>query len=95
MSIIRFSFIEAMMLQYQQINRGHLCRAFDFKEASATRLFRAYNQAHSENLIYNASARMYYPSNVFIAHNLKVDATVFLDAAQIMAKETIIQFKLM
>jgi hypothetical protein len=83
-----------MILEHKQVSRIHLCRAFGIKEATATRVFRAYRNAHSDNLVFEPSSKAYMASKEFIAHNLTVDPKIFLSAAQIMAEDQIIQFTL-
>lgn len=91
---IRFAFIEAMIIQYGAVNRGHITRAFDIKEATGTRLFRAYKELCPKNLVMNQSSKMYEPGTNFDACYLEIDADRFLEAAQLMSPHEIVKFRM-
>ena len=93
MKKIRFAFIEAMVIEHGSIQRGHLCRAFEVAAPTATKIFRAYKDAHPENLTFNEVSKSYQKSVTFKQENLTLEAAFFLRSAQAMSVETIIEVK--
>ena len=91
MNIIRFAFIEAMVIENGSIHRCHLCRAFNIAPPTATKIFTEYRKAKPNNLAFDTSTKAYKKSVNFKQHYLKVDSASFLSSAQIMTIETIIQ----
>ena len=94
MKKIRFAFIEAMILEHGSIQRCHICRAFGVTAPTATRIFREYRNAHPDNLKFEPSSKSYQKSKDFHGYNLECHSSEFLEAAQTMSENTIIQHKL-
>jgi len=84
---VRFKFIEAMILEYGVIKRYHIERCFDIAVAAAGRTIKSYNNA-SGNLINRGK-----PHADFNPKFLDIEPAKFLEAAEIMAIEPIIQHK--
>lgn len=86
-NIVRFKFIEAMVLEYGEVKRCHIMRCFNIAEAAASRTTTAYINA-SGNYIVKGK-----PCPQFKICYLDIKPNEFLAAAQIMANEQILQYK--
>lgn len=86
----RYSFIDAMLIDHNEIARRHLCRAFGIAAPTATRLLRGYKEKYPDNLEFDNVAKCYRRSHQFKAQSLDILSVRFLEAAQIMADENII-----
>ncbi|MAD75994.1 hypothetical protein [Pseudoalteromonas sp. SR41-6] len=91
MNSIRFSFIEAMINVHGSIKRCHLCRAFGVTEPTATRIFKEYRVKYPKNIVLDQSSKSYKKSDSFKVENLKIEANEFLNAAQIMSENLIVE----
>ena len=90
---VRFSFIEAVLVEHNELQRKYICNAFSVTEPTATRLIRAYKNKYPNNLIFDVACRCYRASQNFRCENLdnNIAASEFLKAAQIMAEKAIFE----
>lgn len=89
-----FALIESMIVIHGCVARIHLMRAFDIGGAQATRVFAAYREAHPGTIELDGSEKLYKATPVFQPHALaafKVPANRFLEAAEVLAGEPIVQ----
>jgi len=86
----RFSFIDAMLIDHNEVARRHLSRAFDIAAPTATRIMRAYKEKYPNNLEFDNVAKCYRRSHNFKAESLEILSVKFLEAAQIMADKNIL-----
>ena len=91
-----FALIEAVIVAHGGVTRIHLQRAFDIAEAQATRIFSSYRALHPNNIALDNSDKLYKPMQTFRPVELEkfcVNAERFLDAAQVLAGQQIVQLR--
>ncbi len=90
----RFKFIEAMLLVHGECGRNHLIRAFGLGPAAASTLMSQYREICGDGVQLDHSKKRTVPTQGFKPLYLNCPAEEFLEAAQIMACEPIIQTKI-
>lgn len=85
--VIKYKFIEAMILVYGRCGRNHIERAFNIKSAAASRVMTSYRAKSGNNITKGK------PDNGFDAVYLDIEPELFLESAQIMAEQQIIIYK--
>jgi len=90
---IRFSFIDALLVERNELQRKYLCNAFSITEPTATRLISSYKKHYPNNLFYDVASRCYRASDDFKPESLdeNIKALDLLNAAQIMAEKVIFE----
>lgn len=76
-----------MILKYGELKRCHLERCFDFQVAAAGRVISEYNKVSGNHIVQGKARGSFEPKY------LDIEPDRFLEAAQIMAAEQIIQIK--
>ncbi|ENC6657620.1 hypothetical protein ABKY47_002069 [Aeromonas hydrophila] len=89
----KLRFIEAMLLKHGHLHRAHVQRAFDFQTARASQLIKLYLTLNPGAMALDHSTKTYRPCDGFKPAFLHVDPQAYLDAAQVMAVEQIIQIR--
>jgi len=87
----RFKFIEAMILVYGSVKSVHIQRCFDIAAPTARRVLSNYKKENKDSLYCDHSDKEYKPTDSFITKFLDEDAVTFLNAAQLMANQLIVQ----
>ena len=92
-SIVRFKFIEAMILEHGFVSCYHIERCFNIATAAASRTIKAYKEANMHTVYYDRKQRKIMAAGELKKMFLDIEPAKFLEAAQVMCDEEIIQYK--
>lgn len=84
MQIVRFNFVEAVLVQFGYVSRKMLMDTLSISEANATRTLRDYSDRYPNNVIYCKSEKHYKKGCDFKASYLSVPAPDYLSAVKII-----------
>lgn len=87
----RFKFIEAMILRYGEVKKVHIQRCFDVSSPTATRILANYKTENKDSIYCDHKDKTYKATDSFVTKFLDYDADEFLNAAQLMSNQLIIQ----